>query len=1576
MAQPFTLPVITEDNAPPQISDELAIQNEQDSIGPVAEAQNQVDPVSARQKATDDASFLGADPEQLYAEVRTNGTHSLSMEVDAQANARAREKLNKSLATASKKLSEGTYTKAELDELRAQYNTVTLSPDENKQVGRFLKQVDTAFDGAAAPRTPAGQRIQQAKKDAVEDWATKKERIATEMAEASVGKGALVTATKIGEVVSWFVPFLGTGEDVTIAPALARAYTAVSGQALTAAQVSDLATVYQALRGELDKAKELPTAAAQEKEVRRINSIILDAIRESGVTQKKMSQVDVLRDISNESIIEIGDKRISSDSIARYGFAAVLGFGVLGGVGVASGLRKAFKRKIIKDIADGKVEASALTRNIKAMTVPAKDNTLGPVLKNLTPPQVAPAPFNLTDLRGSEVGAGIDEYLVELEQRTQDASRVQMNAQLFTPLEQDALILRAQDKIAEGGGAVIPQYTEIVARDNAGFRMAALVGQSGSNGWESAVDALYFADGNLPLDSVTLLRRDLATGEFAEVSRAELDKPQSFIGAPGEWFLKLDHQYKYNPEDRALFGPEAAVHYDTHPQTIKFFLEPASRFSKKIMDFARGATNQESAIKEAGNSLLAGNFLKLNATGRAKVMRVLDDGDKQGKEFSVAQLDEYDLSDKEMKAYYEARAFNRFIYEHANRNLRGRMERDGWRAMYRLNGTGAPSFVKVVTSLDELPDAIYDPVRKTFVNKIEADAIAKARGGSIVKLKDAAPVGDNPLENIQGVYTHVISDSDHIIDDLPVSVLNYNPGQITRIYDENFFLRVTEPEYVNGVQVPGKPKVLAVGRTFGELERAREEMQATANPGQVFEVTRDEKALRALATGAYDFDVQGALLTSGRGTALTRIDKSPARILDPFNAMNVARDVVAGRAAWDDFFSEMKVLAAETWPNDIEIDDTGVLVLKGSETTGTNEEAVQFKEWLDSLQETNNKAGIRFQQRMVHASERLQRSKSVPKWIADPIARALAEAPQADVVRFARSTTFVLQVAMAGPRVLLMNALQPLFLMGIAPVSSLRALALDQWALQIAMANRDNPALDNMLAQYLKAAGLGTGDVQTYKAAMEAYRMSGLPYSLDSHAFFRGTKLSPEIKSDDGTMTEVLKRLVTVAPRAATAMFRGGEQINLASTFMVATRRYLRKNPKADTSDPRVWGDIASEARALTLDMSKANDLAYQKGYLAIPFQYYAILHKALNMMLTNKTLTGAERAGIMGMSALVYGAAGFPFGEQIVEDAMEALNIDLSKYGEADAIEIRNTIHGGMVDRMWNNVFTENDGTPGSAKVSDSLSMVQGIINMVRDQLDNEHSVADLFGGATYGQYSAFKRVHDEILYIAGERTDLDTEEKILKAMAVAPEVISGWSRYAKAQFGMEMSAAVNKNFKPTVRASERDLWNKGIFGFSSYREAEAYVLQRKQQDADEAFKADVELAGKQMVRILMSYDADYDAAHAEMDKFRTAYVTDQYNYKVWNTALKNIFMPAQAAVVAGMPKDKSEELIKKLVRSMRVGTVAEDGMAAYVMNTDAVLRMSKEDQDALRSALQSAEQQMVQGDASSADYGYEEQQ
>ena len=124
------------------------------------------------------------------------------------------------------------------------------------------------------------------------------------------------------------------------------------------------------------------------------------------------------------------------------------------------------------------------------------------------------------------------------------------------------------------------------------------------------------------------------------------------------------------------------------------------------------------------------------------------------------------------------------------------------------------------------------------------------------------------------------------------------------------------------------------------------------------------------------------------------------------------------------------------------------------------------------------------------------------------------------------------------------------------------------------------------------------------------------------------------------------------ASNAAGAVgFDAAEKLNLLKHLLTVRAKFVLegKNPL----DPRVFDEITSVTRALTLSMNEAGAMPYNKTTPALFMKFLQIPHKGLLKISTNRRLTTAEKLRIGALEAALYGVPIAAVGEWMDKDVL-----------------------------------------------------------------------------------------------------------------------------------------------------------------------------------------------------------------------------------------------------------------------------------------------------------------------------------
>ena len=156
-----------------------------------------------------------------------------------------------------------------------------------------------------------------------------------------------------------------------------------------------------------------------------------------------------------------------------------------------------------------------------------------------------------------------------------------------------------------------------------------------------------------------------------------------------------------------------------------------------------------------------------------------------------------------------------------------------------------------------------------------------------------------------------------------------------------------------------------------------------------------------------------------------------------------------------------------------------------------------------------------------------------------------------------------------------------------------------------------------------------------------------------------------------GTYDDVLNPRVVQTKKAKVLenglyFFREGEKINRHTAYAAAYLEWRRKNPLLPFSKP-VQDEILNRADTFSVNMSRASNAAWNKGWTSIPTQFWSYNARLMDLML-GKRLTGAEKGRLTAMYSVLYGLPAGTIGArlgaflpstELVRDALQMAGID-----------------------------------------------------------------------------------------------------------------------------------------------------------------------------------------------------------------------------------------------------------------------------------------------------------------------------
>jgi hypothetical protein len=295
-----------------------------------------------------------------------------------------------------------------------------------------------------------------------------------------------------------------------------------------------------------------------------------------------------------------------------------------------------------------------------------------------------------------------------------------------------------------------------------------------------------------------------------------------------------------------------------------------------------------------------------------------------------------------------------------------------------------------------------------------------------------------------------------------------------------------------------------------------------------------------------------------------------------------------------------------------------------------------------------------------------------------------------DPFRTMRSAAFNLWMVLRPGRQILLQGAQISFLTALDPlyVASGRVfkdgILLRRGLMKLTKSNYDDGFNSKMAA---KMMGLTQNQ---YKRLIQEVDRSGIIDTVDVHAFAGGAH-RPK-KSYDQPVLYTGKYLGKARQAMQTYGFDLGEQVNLANTFMVSLRRYMRENGVSDLMklERSQWDEVAEDAMQLALGMTKPNKMWYQSGMVGTMTQFLTFSHRAtLAMFGQNPALRPMDGFKIAMSGYLLFGSNMFGAGDW-ARSKLSAMGLDrfADKYIEGWGGTLVDLMAYGLIQNSFNAIM------------------------------------------------------------------------------------------------------------------------------------------------------------------------------------------------------------------------------------------------------------------------------------------------
>jgi len=1017
---------------------------------------------------------------------------------------------------------------------------------------------------------------------------------------------------------------------------------------------------------------------------------------------------------------------------------------------------------------------------------------------------------------------------VEDVQRTAESiiKRTESFGFAFSKEEKAAAAIKVEKTLEGTTGAKYYQSMSEISTDSEGISLRSRFGYDENHGFKNGLEASRKGQELFPESEIKVLKRN-KNGEIV---------PTHELSSKGEYFFEINERRAFDARDALYFEPNSV----NHARTLGFGpTSPAAKFHSDISDIGAMLPGIEKKVQTDLLSVLKG-FTGLNTNSKNKVSDVLLKGYKDSKTFDYDELVSLGLKNDEIKGYYNLRGINDLQYIIENRRVYKDLKQQGMLHVSNQKN-GYNTIAKPVSESEAITNAktAYDPSTSSIRTLSPEEIKSLYKNGDSLGFMYGTERSGNQIAN----YVVIDSKLGGRTSPLPAKVLNYDPGYITRVYKNRYFIDEVSTREINGVLKPYTRTINAASterEALGHINKLRE----SGEEGIEY-IARLDRGLTQAELGSREKSMRlnkGALFTGTRGKRLST-DFGLAEIDEPVEALLRTIGTVSRHASHTDVIASMKKrwmnsyghLFSNAYPST----KNEFTAAKGAnlETVTDVKDAKSYWDYINLLEDVDPSGKIvDIRANMIKLGEWAlgNGDSSTRAFIGNKIIDASAIDPLGRV----RSLAFNMYLAGNPLRQFFLQSAQYMFLAGIDPkfsgfIFSKNGIARQKIGLDLAMASFTNKELYKKVAPSIaKSAGISEKELTTL---VKSFRESGLPFSIDSHTFVRDSLQDYSKVMHRNNATAFVNKAFTLPKKVLGVSrkvgFDAGEYNNLSNSWLFARNRWIQKNPNKDWTLKGNQDQIAAEARQYSLNMTKSGSFSYQRGLLSIPTQFISIQHKALEAMLPVKAggsrfFTAAEKRRIAVGQAALYGTAGFGVTE-LYKEVRDRMSIEVDE-------DVDQIVTGGLSEFVTNKILQTIYEDDTSVKLAKDFAPASGIL-----ETNIQKSLVDLMtGGKSPLEYmpagTAANRIMKAMSYgkYVYEAPNIDTTEKLQEILASGVSVFSGYNNYLKASAALNLGHMVDATGDPIVKATYAEAMAK-LFGLQSGEESDYYdVLQAQFSD------------------------------------------------------------------------------------------------------------------------------------------------
>lgn len=953
---------------------------------------------------------------------------------------------------------------------------------------------------------------------------------------------------------------------------------------------------------------------------------------------------------------------------------------------------------------------------------------------------------------------------------------------------------------------------------------------------------------------------------------------------PKQWYIKKPFTRKILPEDVAPIS-ETSVGGVLTGRWATWLSDTDSLYrgeeGKAIAAGWARAGGKSMYLLELFKKMQEPIHLVKGKTRQEQISTILQKWERN-KEIDYSDLS--NLDELQRNAIFAFRDISDLQYLVLNRILYDDLHKVGTKEIKNTK-TGFTSLAKPISKVNGVqirnPDgtvSVFD-TRKYGTGGKDKEAFIKL---TMDEVKELYLQGGSLARVSKGLMSHhapyiIVRPSDGVrVRELPPFVLNYNPGQITRRYEDSWFVK--KMEYDKELDKWVEVETLSGHKMRGEAEIEARKLNKSNEEKGIKYLHREDVNVRVsegLSEGRMSYlKNTGRLYFSKR----KEIQLNNSVTQDPYESLTTSMFAISKKISVQPMVLKEKARWMKTWGEHLGIEDFPVtyeqLKTGAKNAIGTSDPSFrkasadwalikQQEEVFDPFTRMVNRriellGNTLFDKgRGVKSKELGKVMKKAGEFVVDH-STAFETAWSA-----AKTMNFMRFLATAPIRQVFLQGAQPSILVATDPKYMLSGGAF-----------RDNMAIwavYNAIERGEKAKDLSKilGKVSTFtpkeiEIMGEAFYKSGIKQGV-----FKNSTVTTHMKMKQDLLWSggYLKRGISKTADVATLPFRvgakgfeAGEMANMTTNWLLAVRRYMRENPKLSIED--IFKGKKSEihqtkimgiGRGIGLNMTEQGAFAWQKGAFSLATQFLTINAKTLNACLgRNQYIQGMNRWKMLGALAVEYGAHGVGFGRQMskILDSWDQNRVDNGE--DPLPKELRLAIEGGLADLSFFLI------TGVDAQMAKSFSPSGGMLfgyDMFRDAIGTgdygSKTLLQMLAGPTGSTVKDVINLRGAIAFAFNPenwKQEGGKEAILWKFLDFFPSM----ARIDRLRYAMANDGWVKENGSEKLKLSWEELLVNTALGVKTHREAQLDRLYRGTQERRKELRGVVKRYSEMMNKVV----------------------------------------------------------------------------------------------------------------------------